>query len=89
MKRKRGWQIGLLTGVALAVPLLSGCQTNVAGMTLPSGYYLEHPPQYFPPSPSFPFARELASQEAQFNESNQGEPGLAGPPRRLPGGAGR
>jgi hypothetical protein len=26
----------------------------VAGMTLPSGQYVQHPPQYFPPSPAFP-----------------------------------
>jgi hypothetical protein len=34
-------------------------------MTLPSGYYLQHPPQYFPPSPAFPLSRELAGMEAQ------------------------
>jgi hypothetical protein len=89
MKRNRVWQVGLLTVVGLAAPLLSGCQTNVAGMTLPSGYYLEHPPQYFPPSPSFPFARELASMEAQANQANQAEQGGRGLPERIPGGAGR
>jgi hypothetical protein len=53
-----------LVGLSLALGSLSGCQTWVAGMTLPSGRYLEHPPQYFPPSPAFPLTRELASQEA-------------------------
>jgi hypothetical protein len=38
---------------------------TAAGMTLPSGYYLKHPPQYFPPSPPFPVPRELASQELE------------------------
>jgi hypothetical protein len=33
-------------------------------MTLPSGQYLVHPPQYFPPSPACPLMRELANQEA-------------------------
>jgi hypothetical protein len=53
----------------LAVLLLSsclggaGCQTWVSGMSLPSGRYLEHPPQYFPPSPAFPLPKELAYQE--------------------------
>jgi hypothetical protein len=51
---------------------LTGCQTNVAGMTLPSGHYLQHPPQYFPPSPAFPLQRELAAMEAQA-----GGPGAA------------
>jgi hypothetical protein len=41
-----------------------GCQTWTAGMTLPSGQYVQHPPQYIPPSPAFPLTRELASQEA-------------------------
>jgi hypothetical protein len=56
---------GLRRGVlALALLALGGCQTWFAGMTLPSPYYLLHPPQYFPPSPPFPLPRELASQEA-------------------------
>lgn len=32
-------------------------------VTLPSPHYLDHPPQYFPPSPPFPLPRELAYQE--------------------------
>jgi MraZ protein len=31
---------------------------------LPSGHYLQHRPQYFPPSPAFPLNRELAAMEA-------------------------
>lgn len=60
--RLRNWWLALL-GLALFLP--SGCayQTWVAGMTLPSGKYLDHPPQYFPPSPPFPLSRELAYQE--------------------------
>lgn len=50
-------------GLSLAVPALSGCQTHVGGMTLPSAAYLEHPPQYIPPSPPFAHSRELAQQE--------------------------
>jgi hypothetical protein len=53
-----------LVALGLALGSSSGCQTWVAGMTLPTGHYLEHPPQYFPPSPAFPLTRELASQEA-------------------------
>ena len=32
-------------------------------MSLPTGWYLQHPPQYIPPSPPFPLERELARQE--------------------------
>jgi hypothetical protein len=53
-----------LAGLGFALATSSGCQTNVAGMTLPSGHYLQHPPQYFAPSPAFPLQRELASMEA-------------------------
>src|SRR5262249_33040310 len=44
--------------------MLTGCQTWMGGMTLPSPHYLEgHPPQYFPEEPAFPLTRELAYQE--------------------------
>jgi hypothetical protein len=46
------------------VGVLTGCQTWMGGMTLPSPHYLEgHPPQYFPEEPQFPLTRELAYQE--------------------------
>jgi hypothetical protein len=41
----------------------TGCQTWYGGMTLPSGRYLQHYPQYFAPDPHHPLPRELASQE--------------------------
>src|SRR5947199_5212858 len=59
--RLRCWWLACL---CLGLMLTSGCQTWTGGMTLPSGHYLEHPPQYFPPSPPFPLTRELAAQEA-------------------------
>lgn len=64
MKTKRRRSGLRSAGLGLALLALSGCQTWVAGMTLPSGRYLQHPPQYIPPSPPFPLSRELASQEA-------------------------
>jgi hypothetical protein len=74
--------------VALALATLTGCQTWVAGMTLPSGWYLQHPPQYIAPSPVFPLSRELARQEEVA-----ASPAPAGPlpqnlPNVVPGGAG-
>lgn len=52
-------------GLALALTVLSGCQTWIGGTTLPSPHYLEHPPQYIPPSPMYPLTRELATMESQ------------------------
>jgi hypothetical protein len=87
MKRTRRWRGLGVAGLGLALAALSGCQTWVAGMTLPSGRYLQHPPQYFPPSPAYPLTRELASQDAAW--SAPGPPGFAGPlppPVAVPGG---
>src|SRR5439155_22463993 len=67
-----GW-----AGISLALATSAGCQTNVAGMTLPSGHYMQHPPQYFAPSPGFPLQRELAAQEAQ--DAGAAGPGGAAP----------
>jgi hypothetical protein len=64
MKTMRRWHCLGLAGLGLALGASTGCQTNVAGMTLPSGHYLQHPPQYFAPSPAFPLQRELAAMEA-------------------------
>jgi hypothetical protein len=74
MRIKRRWLAGVAAGLGVA---LTGCQTWVGGMTLPSPRYLEHQPQYFPPDPPFPLPRELASQE---------DPDAAA--RRMGGGAG-
>lgn len=54
-------------GLGLALAGLTGCQTWVptAGLTLPSGHYLQHRPQYIPESPPFPLPRELATMETQ------------------------
>jgi hypothetical protein len=85
-----------LAGLGLAVGLCSGCQTWTSGMTLPSGHYLQHPPQYFPPSPVFPLTRELAGQEAIAAAPAPGAPvgplppAVPGPglPPPVPGGVG-
>jgi hypothetical protein len=62
--RARRMELGGLAGLGLALMLLTGCQTWIGGMTLPSGHYLDqHPPQYFPPDPDFPLQKELAAQE--------------------------
>ena len=52
----------------------------VSGMTLPSGHYLQHRPQYFPPSPAFPLSRELATMEANNAAAGPPLPAPAPPP---------
>jgi hypothetical protein len=71
----------LVAGLALVVGSLTGCQTQLAGMTLPSSRYLDHRPQYFPPEPSFPLSRELATMQAQNQAAAAAESGASG---RLP-----
>lgn len=52
-----------VAALALVLTGLTGCQTWVGGMTLPSPFYLEHRPQYFRPDPDFPLEKELATQQ--------------------------
>lgn len=79
MNRICGW-----SGLGLALLALSGCQTRMAGMTLPSPYYLIHPPQYIPQSPPFPLSRELAGQEAVAAAPLAGAPPAVPLPPALP-----
>ncbi len=74
---KRAWKRLGSASLVLGLATLTGCQTWTAGMTLPSGHYLEHPPQYFPPSPAFPLTRELATQEGV--QAAPGATGAIGP----------
>jgi hypothetical protein len=71
----------LLAASILILGGMSGCQTwnPEAGMTLPSGHYLRHLPQYFPPSPQYPAPRETAALEEALAQ----QPALAPQP---PGG---
>jgi hypothetical protein len=81
MRNKRRWLACVAAGLGFA---LTGCQTWVGGMTLPSGRYLQHYPQYFAPDPDFPLPRELASQEDPDRAARQG-PGLGPGPLAPPG----
>jgi hypothetical protein len=78
----RRWPTRFTAGLLLAATTLSGCQTWVpgAGVTLPSPRYLQHPPQYFPPSPPFPLSRELAYQESVSAQAQGAQGGLVPPP---------
>jgi hypothetical protein len=63
MRTNRRWLASVAAFLGLAMTCSTGCQTYMAGMTLPSPRYLRHFPQYFTPDPAFPLPRELASQE--------------------------
>lgn len=77
MRTNRRWLACLAAGLGFG---LTGCQTWVGGMTLPSPRYLEHYPQYFPADPAFPLPRELASQEDPEGLARRGGVGGAGAP---------
>ena len=66
---------GLLLAAVLSwvAGLAGGCQTQnpETGLTLPTGWYLRHLPQYFPPTPPYPLPRETkALTDAQLAQQN-------------------
>ena len=74
MKTTRRNRLLVLAGLGLA--LLSGCQTWVpeAGLTLPTPHYLQHFPQYLPPSDPYPLPKELRSLEEAAKQSYDNNP---------------
>jgi hypothetical protein len=53
-------------GAILSVAISTGCQSNYAGQTLPSAYFLNDDIQYFVKGPQFKLSREAAAlQEAR------------------------
>jgi hypothetical protein len=64
MTRRVKWCGGLCLGGLVLSLAACGCKQWVASADLPSPRYLEHPPEYIPPSPPYPLSRDLASQEA-------------------------
>jgi len=54
-----------------AALLLTGCQVEMAGQTLPSPYYLSDDVQYYAPAPSeFKLSREAAAIQEQNEAIN-------------------
>ena len=69
-----------LAGLGLALSLAAvGCQVQVAGMTLPSPYYLSDDLQYFAPGQEFKLANEAAAMRAQAAEVVSVPPPAPGP----------
>ncbi len=62
-KRKSLGPCGL-AAVALMTMVLTGCQVNVGGQTLPSGYYLWDDIQYFAAGNEFSLEQEAAAMKA-------------------------
>ncbi len=89
MKSHGGRSVSIV-GLGLLLAGLTGCQTWTysSGMTLPSGHYLEHRPQYIPPSPDYPLERELAYMQQQ-SQVGPAAGGPAAPPPVVPGGGGQ
>jgi hypothetical protein len=78
----------VMTGLTASLVALAGCQTQYAGMTLPSGRYLEHPPSYIPDEPDFPLTNELTAMQAAAAQGLPGGPPAPGAlPRAVPPGA--
>ena len=62
---------------ALAGLVMTGCQVDVGGQTLPSAYYLQDDIQYFPAGPEFKLSKEAAAQKAYKKEMKEQD--AAGP----------
>jgi hypothetical protein len=65
MNQRTLWRPVLAALVLPAVGLLTGCQVEYAGQTLPSPYYLSDDIQYYAPGPEFKLAREAAAMQEQ------------------------
>lgn len=65
--RKAPWRSMLLLAAAAVVPAM-GCQVDIGGQTLPSGYYLADDVQYFPPGPEFKLSKEAAAMKTYAEE---------------------
>ena len=83
--QKTPWR-GLLLLAAIAVVPATGCQVDIGGQTLPSGFYLQDDVQYFPPGPEFKLSREAAAmktyKEEQAAQERAVSAGLSPPIRR-------
>ena len=67
-KLSRIWAGSLLALFALTTLGTTGCTVYTNGMTLPSPWYHQNVPQYFPRGPEFPFSNEAANlQETDRN----------------------
>jgi len=64
VKNSTHWTKAVLLGAGLAALSATGCQSHIAGQTLPSPYYLSDDVQYFAPDSENKLAREAAAMKA-------------------------
>lgn len=57
-ERNRGIRLAALLVLLGSLALLTGCQVDVGGQTLPSPYYIYDDVQYFPAGPEFKLSEE-------------------------------
>jgi hypothetical protein len=61
-KGRRSMLTGIACGLGLwACMTTAGCQVEVGGQTLPSGYWLSDDVQYYAPGPEFVLSKEAAA----------------------------
>jgi hypothetical protein len=65
--RNASWRRMLLLAAMVVAPA-TGCQVDIGGQTLPSGFYLDDDVQYFPPGPEFKLSREAAAMRTYAEE---------------------
>lgn len=65
---------GLVLIAIIAGISLTGCQVDIGGQTLPSGYYLQDDIQYFPAGPEFKLSKEAAAMKAYRDEQAVDDP---------------
>ncbi len=65
MKSAKSRFSGCLVALSLSAAAIcsTGCQYQVGGQTLPSGYYLSDDVQYFPAGPEFQLSNEAAAMD--------------------------
>jgi hypothetical protein len=90
MRSSRRWQVLFAGGFGWALTALTGCQTWVPEIcqTLPSPHYMDHLPQYTPPSPTYPLPNELEGITRANARAAQFAPVGGPPPGFAPGGGG-
>jgi len=76
-RRQTAIRAGLLI-LAIGGVSLTGCQVDVGGQTLPSGYYLQDDIQYFPAGPEFKLSKEAAALKAYKKELGECPDGCGG-----------
>ena len=68
--KRMSWSVLVAVGLIPPAMLLTGCQVEMAGQTLPSPYYLTDDVQYYAPGAGFKLANEAAALQEQSAAEN-------------------